>query len=281
MVASVKWARAVSTLSLAEAREKAREARKLLLDGIDPIEARKSQRMLARLEAARGMTFAQCAEKYIAAHEASWRNAKHREQWTATLASYAYPVLGDLSVAAIDTTLVLKVIEPIWHVKPETAGRLRGRIERVLDWAKARGYRNGENPALWTGHLDKLLPARSKVRAIKHHPALPYSEMPKFMAELRARDTTPQARALEFTILTVARTGATILAQWNEIDLAARVWTVPAQRVGAKTINRAGCLLVTAYSKFSGQFHANLTIRSSSSAAALVRASVMRRCPNF
>ncbi len=168
----------------------------------------------------------------IASHEAAWKNPKHRAQWKATLATYAYPVFGDLSVAAVDTGLVQKVLEPIWSTKPETAGRVRGRIEAVLDWAKVRGYRDGENPARWRGHLDKLLPNRRKVRAVKNHAAMPYPELPAFMAELRER-TGVSARALEFAILTAARTSEVIGATWSEIDLKARVWTIPAHRMKA------------------------------------------------
>jgi hypothetical protein len=161
------------TISLADARGKANDARKLLLDGVDPIAARKQAFMHARVAAARGTSFKQCAEKYIAAHEAGWRNEKHRWQWKATLASYAYPVIGELPVSAIDTALVVKIIEPMWKEKSETASRLRGRIESVLDWAAVRGLRTGENPARWRGHLNKLLPKRGAVRTIKHHAAIP------------------------------------------------------------------------------------------------------------
>ncbi len=221
-----------SLLTLAEAREKAREARRALLEGIDPLEAKAARRARARLDAARGMTFRQCAERMIASHEAAWKNPKHRAQWKATLATYAYPVFGDLSVGAIDNGLVQKVLEPIWTTKPETAGRVRGRIEAVLDWAKARGYREGENPARWRGHLDKLLPNRRKVRAVKNHAALPYPELPAFMAELRER-TGVSAKALEFAILTAARTSEVIGATWSEIDLKSGVWTIPAHRMKA------------------------------------------------
>src|SRR5215207_9169368 len=222
----------VSLVTLAEAREKAREARRALLDGADPLTARRDRRAAASLQAARGMTFRACAERMIASHEAAWKNPKHRAQWKATLATYAYPAFGELSVSAIDTGLVLKALEPIWTTKPETAGRVRGRIEAVLDWAKARGYREGENPARWRGHLDKLLPNRRKVRQVKNHPALPFPELPAFMAELRSRPSA-SARALEFTILTAARTSEVIGARLSEIDLDNAVWTVPAERMKA------------------------------------------------
>jgi integrase len=221
-----------SIVSLAEAREKTLRCRKLLLDDRDPLEERRATRAQRRLETAKGMTFRQCAEAYIAAHEAGWRNPKHAAQWPATLGAYVYPVFGALPVQAIDVGLVLKALEPIWLTKPETAGRVRGRIESVIDWATARGYRTGENPARWRGHLDHLLPARSKVRRVEHHAALPYAELPSFMAELRQQEGIG-ARALEFTILMVARTGEVIGARWEEINLAERLWIVPAQRMKA------------------------------------------------
>lgn len=217
-------------VSLGHARERAREARRALLDGVDPIDARQEKAAQRRLEAARGITFAACAEKYIAAHSAGWRNAKHGEQWRNTIATYAEPVIGKLPVAAIDTALVLKVLEPIWTEKPETAARVRGRIESILDWAAAREYRRGENPARWRGHLDKLLPSRRKVRRVKNHPAMPYAELPAFVAELRDRESI-SARALEFTILCAGRTGETIGARWPEIDIGQKVWAVPGERM--------------------------------------------------
>ena len=163
------------TVSLAEARKRAAEHRLRRHDGIDPIEARRAERLKTQFDAAKAVTFKQCCESYIKSHRAGWGN-KNGNQWTATLATYAGPVIGDLSVQAIDTALVHKVLEPIWTEKPETAGRVRGRIEAVLDWAKVRGYRVGENPARWRGHLDKLLPALGKVRQVEHHAALPYGE---------------------------------------------------------------------------------------------------------
>jgi integrase len=217
------------TLSLTEARDKARILRQQLLDDINPLEARRQARAARRVAAATAVTFQQCAEQYIAAHRAGWRNVKHAEQWPSTLAAFVYPVIGALPVQAVDTGLVLKCIEPIWTVKPETASRVRGRIEAVLGWATARGYRTGDNPAAWRSHMENLLPARAKVQAIKHHPALPYVELPVFMAELRVTDSLT-ARALEFTILTAARAGEVLGAQWGEFDLTNRTWTVPAPR---------------------------------------------------
>lgn len=218
------------TVSLAEAREKALNCRKARLDGRDPIEARRAERMAAQTDAAKAMTFKECAEAYVTSHRAGWRNPKHAAQWGATLETYVYPQFGPLPVTAVDTGLVLKAIEPIWAIKPETAGRVRGRIEAILDWAKARGYRDGENPARWRGHLENLLPKRSKVRRVEHHAALPYQESGAFMVELRAQEGVA-ARALEFAILTAARTGEVIGAKWDEISIADRLWTIPADRM--------------------------------------------------
>jgi integrase len=227
----------VHTLGLAEAREHAASCRKLLLSGVDPIENRKAtrdeaQRDEAQLDAAKAMTFEQCAESYIASHKAGWRNRKHAAQWPSTLRAYAYPVFGTLPVQSIEVGLVMKALERIWTEKPETAGRVRGRIESILDWATARGYRHGENPARWRGHLENLLPKKSRVRRVEHHAALPYLEIGGFMAELRRQEGIA-ARALEFGILTAARTGEVIGAQWDEIDFGERLWTVPGERMKA------------------------------------------------
>jgi integrase len=215
---------------LAEARAKAQDARRLRHEGIDPIEARHAQAVQQRLAAAREMTFRQCAARLIEAMRPSWRSSVHAAQWETTLATYADPVIGTLPVAAIDTALVLRVLEPIWTAKPETASRLRGRIEAVLDWATARGYRAGENPARWRGHLDKLLPARAKVARVEHHPALPYAELPSFLLALREQEGFA-ARALEFAILTAARSGEVRGCRRSEIDLVDKVWTIPARRM--------------------------------------------------
>jgi integrase len=222
---------------LQEARAKALDARRKRHDGIDPIEARRAERARQRLDAAKVITFKQCAEAYINAHRAGWRNGKHAGQWGATLSTYAYPVIGALPVQAIDRGLVLKVLEPIWTAKPETAGRVRGRLESILDFARVCSYRDGENPARWRGHLDKLLPARSKVRQVEHHAALPYAELPAFLVNLREQEGIA-ARALEFAILTAARTGEVIGACWNEVDLLDKVWTVPAARMKAHREHR-------------------------------------------
>ncbi|MCJ2044762.1 integrase arm-type DNA-binding domain-containing protein [Methylobacterium sp. J-078] len=219
-----------STFTLAEAREKALACRKLCAEGIDPIEARQVQRGEARLEAAKAMTFAECASAYIESHKAGWRNTKHAAQWQATLNTYANPAFGNLPVQGIDTGLVMRAIEPIWATKSETASRVRGRIEAILDWATTHGYRRGENPARWKGHLQNLLPKRSRVRRVQHHAALPYSEIAGFMVDVRSQDAIA-ARTLEFAILTATRTGETIGAQWSEIDLASAMWTIPAERM--------------------------------------------------
>src|SRR5215831_11330328 len=175
----------LNVISLAEARKRAAECRKSRLDGIDPIEARRAQRGRRKLEAGRAMTFDKCAAAYIEAHKASWKNGKHAEQWRGSLRNYASPAFGSSPVQAIDLGLVMKALEPIWRTKSETASRVRGRIEAVLDWAKVRGYRKGENPARWRGHLDKLLPARSKIQKVEHYPALLYNEVGDFVELLR------------------------------------------------------------------------------------------------
>lgn len=221
------------SLGLADARAKAAVCRQQLLNGVDPIEARKLVRAEGRLEAAKATTFDACAKAYIAAHKASWKNAKHISQWENTLDEYTGKVFGNLPVQEVDTALVMRVLEPMWSEKPETASRLRGRIEAVLDWATVRGLRRGENPARWRGHLKSLLPARSKVRAVKHHPALPWNEVPQFIRALRARDGTA-ARALEFLILTAVRSGEVRGAVRGEFDLKAKVWTIPAARMKMK-----------------------------------------------
>ncbi len=218
-------------VSLADAREAALEARKLVFRGIDPI-AHRDAAKAARQEEQAVFTFRQVAENYVAAHEKSWRNEKHRYQWGATLKTLCYPVFGDRSVATVDTGLVMRVLDGVWHEKPETASRVRGRIESILDYAKARGWRTGENPARWKGHLENLLPKRSKIAQVKHHAALPWADIGPFMEALRAAEAV-SGRALEFTIITAARTGETLGARWSELDLAAQVWTIPAERMKA------------------------------------------------
>lgn len=225
------------TVSLAEARERALECRKLREKEIDPIDAREAARRQAALERVKALKFKDAAAAYMAAHRVAWKNDKHAAQWPATLTRYAYPIIGELPLHLIDTTLVMKVIEPIWSEKPETANRLRGRIETVLDWATVRGYRHGENSARWRGHLDMLLPSRSKVRKTQHHSALPCAELPAFLVKLREQDGVA-ARALEFTILTAARTGETIGAKRSEIDTKNKLWIIPATRMKAAKEHR-------------------------------------------
>jgi integrase len=220
-------------VSLKDARKKRDAAYGLVVDGVDPIEERKTRKAEQAAESAKTLTFKECAESYIAAHKAGWKSAKHAGQWEATLETYAYPVIGNLPVQLIETAHVMKIVEPIWKDKTETASRVRGRIEKVLDRAKALKLRSGENPAAWRGHLDQLLPAKSQVSPVENHPALPYAELPAFMAKLRAKEGV-SARALEFTILTVARTGDTIGGKWKEINKTEKLWTVPAARVKGK-----------------------------------------------
>jgi integrase len=219
-------------LSLAEARERARGFRRMVKDGVDPIDDRRLRRAALRAERAKAMTFRQCAEAYIAAHQAGWRSQKHRTQWPNSLETYVYPVFGDLPVQGVDIGLVMKAVEPIWTAKPETAGRVRGRIESILDWAATSGYRQSENPARWRGHLENLLPKKSKVWRVQHHAALPYDQLPEFVAELRQQEGIA-VRALEFLILTVARTGEVTGARPDEVDFAQRLWTVPGERMKA------------------------------------------------
>jgi integrase len=217
-------------VSLNSARQQAFAYRKLVIDGVDPIERRNAERAAARVESAKTITFDDCRTAYIAAHEGAWRNPKHRQQWTNTLATYVTPVFGKLPVHAVDTGLVMRAVEPIWKTRPETASRVRGRIEAILDWAKVRGYRTGENPARWRGHLDHLLPAKSKIRKVEHHAALPYTSIGAFIAELRTQEGIGAA-ALDFLILTATRTGETIGATWDEIDVGVKMWSIAADRM--------------------------------------------------
>jgi integrase len=228
---------------LSEARTLALDARRLRHQGIDPIEHRRAARAQAQLDAAKAITFRECADAYIASHRPSWTNEDHAAQWSSTLATYAHPIIGTLPVQTIDTPVVLKVLQQhveagrgpagkFWQARPETASRTRQRVEAVLDWAKASGYRTGENPARWKGHLDDLLPPRSKLRKVAHLAALPYAEVPGFMAALREQ-TDVAARALEFLILTAARKGEVLGMRWSEIDLAEKAWEVPAERMKA------------------------------------------------
>jgi integrase len=224
---------ASSANGLAHARGKAQAARDKIRAGIDPIEEARSARSRLKAQRASALTFKQCAEKYIAAHQAGWKNDKHAAQWGATLQTYAYPVMGSLLVRDVDVAHVTRVLEPIWQEKTETASRVRGRIQAVLDWAAAHGYRpKGLNPAAWKGHLDKLLPRPSKVAKVEHHSALPIAEVGSFMAAL-AKQEGISARALEFAILTAARSGEVRVATWSEMDLQGKLWTIAAERMKA------------------------------------------------
>lgn len=217
---------------LADARAKARKTRETIESGVDPVQSKIDAKRALAAQRERAITFKDAATSYIAAHEAGWKNAKHGAQWTSTLETYAYPVIGDVLVRDVALAHVLRILEPIWTTKTETASRLRGRIEKVLDWATVREYRTGNNPARWRGNLDTQLKPRSKVAVVKHHAALPYDDMGDFMAQLR-KETGTGARALEFAILTAARSGEVRGATWEEIDLEKAVWVIPAARMKA------------------------------------------------
>jgi len=217
----------VHTVSLAQARQRAADARLLLLEGRDPIAAKRA----SRAAAAAAKTFRETAEDYIAAHRAGWRSAKHAAQWPASLANYVYPVIGEIDVARVDTPDILRVLRPIWAEKPETASRIRSRLELILDAAKAAGLRGDcPNPARWKGHLQSLFPAARKVGRVVHFAAMPYAQVPGFVRELRNQNGVAPL-ALQFVILTAARSGEALGARWSEIDLGEKVWTVPGERM--------------------------------------------------
>jgi integrase len=226
---------AAHTITLSDARRKAAECRRLLIDGRDPKIEREAVRAAARAQAAKQVTFAEAADAYCEAHKAGWRTKKHAKEVRDTLRTLAEPVFGALAVDAIDTTLILKVLQPIWAVKPDAATRLRQRLEATLDYAAARGWRDGENPARWKGHLDHLLPAGLRRRAVKPHRALPYADLPDFMRRLHGEDSI-EARCLEFLILTASRLQEARGARLDEI--AGDVWTVPAARMKMKRPHR-------------------------------------------
>jgi integrase len=217
-------------VGLANAREKAAECRKLRYDGIDPIETKRSQRAAVAVQQAKAMTFDQCTEAYIAAHLASWKHPAHVKQWKQSMAKYVSPAFGSLPVQDIDVGLVMKVIEPMWETTPETASRVRGRIESVLDWAAARNFRGEDNPARWKGRIENLLPQRAKISAVQHYEALPYVKIPDFMPDLRGQQLA-HVMTLEFTVLTATRTSEVLGAPWTEIDLENRIWTIPGTRM--------------------------------------------------
>ncbi|RVU36709.1 DUF4102 domain-containing protein [Hwanghaeella grinnelliae] len=218
------------TVDLSDARTMATEYRGLAAKGTDPIKARK-------VEPAKIPSFTSCAAQYVRAHRRGWRNAKHARQWVSTLKTYARPTIGTAQVDEIGTEDILKILTPLWTTKTETAKRIQGRIENILDFAAARKYRDPINPARWRGHLDKLLPKPSRVRTVTHHPAMPYTELPDFMEALKENGSL-SAQALRFLILTATRTSEVLNATWDEIDLDARVWTIPAARMKARREHR-------------------------------------------
>ena len=215
-------------ITLDQARQATLDARRLRLKGVNPITDRDAEN--ARKHGA--ISFQECADQYIASHRTGWKNPKHADQWVNTIATYCGPIIGKLPVNEVTVGFVMRVLEPIWTTKAETAGRVRGRIESILDWAKVRGYREGDNPARWKGQLDHLLPNSSRVKRITHHAALGYTEMGVFMGKLR-QQAGNGARALEYAILTACRSGEVRLARWEEIDLKSRVWVIPGERMKA------------------------------------------------
>lgn len=219
-------------VSLTEAREAAVNFRRQLRNGQDPVQEKRQAKAAAQAEQAKSVTFDWCAEKYITAHKPSWKNPKHGDQWTNTIATYVSPIMGSTAVDRIETAHIMRVLEPIWSTKAETASRVRGRIESILSWAAVRKFRSGENPARWKGHLDSLLPARKKIARVQHHPALPWQDMSAFMAELK-QQAGIGALALQFTILTAARSGEVRGMTWDEVNLDDAVWIIPGKRMKA------------------------------------------------
>lgn len=219
-------------VKLGQARDKAREAKEQFKQGINPKVRRREMASALIAQKAKLKTFKEAALSYVETHGDTWKNEKHRAQWLSTLETYAFVIIGDLLVRDVDQEAVLRVLEPIWKTKNETASRLRGRIQAILDWATVRGYREGENPAVWKGRLDKLLPAPSKVAPVQHHRALDYRKMAEFMKDLRMVNGI-SAKALEFAILCAARSGEVRGATWSEMNLKDRVWTIPAERMKA------------------------------------------------
>lgn len=224
-------------VTLADARQRAKDARDKIKAGIDPVIENRTNRSALAAARAGSMTFSEAASAYIEAKSSGWKSAKHAAQWRATLETFAFPVIGRIGVSEIETAHVMRVIEPIWLSKTETASRVRGRIESVLGWAAVRGYRKGDNPARWRGHIDNLLAARGNVAPVAHHAALPFGEIGAFMADLRRREGVG-ARALEFAILTAARSGEVRGATWAELDLPGAVWTIPGSRMKAAREHR-------------------------------------------
>lgn len=218
------------TISLLDARENAGECRKLRIKGIDPIDKKRQIEREKQLDEAKKFTFKECATAYIDSHKAGWKSEKHCSQWTNTLTTYAYPIIGDLPVQEVDTALVMNILEPIWYTKTETATRVRSRIENVLSWAKVRQYRSGENPALWRGHLDNLLPQRNKVQKVQNFAAMPYDEIPHYFHSLRQKKTIAY-KALTFIILTASRSSEAREATWDEFHFDKKTWVIPPERM--------------------------------------------------
>ena len=225
---------AIHIVGLKEARERASELRRIVYRGSDPIAQRREERTSRAIETTKAMTFDECASAYAAAHSSKW-SRKHCHQWTTSISEFVSPIIGKLPVAAIDVALIIRVLEPIWREIPETASRTRQRIEAVLGWATVRGFRSGDNPARWTGHLDKLLPARRELDPGEHLAALPHAEVPAFLAKLRARDGAIE-RMIEFTILTAVRKGEALGARWDEFN--GDVWVIPKERMKARQEHR-------------------------------------------
>jgi len=242
-------------IALSDARQQAAECRRLLALGKDPLAERDGERERTLVKKQRSMTFDQCATAYIAAHKDGWRNSKHAAQWESTLRLHASPVIGALPVADIALPQIMKILEPIWRDKTETATRIRGRVESIIDWATVRGFRSGDNPARWRGHLDHLLPKPSKVTKVEHHAAVAFDQLPEFFGRLRRQEGTG-ARALAFLILTGARSGEVRGATRGEVDFAAAVWTVPGERMKAGREHRVplseGALALVVTSKDEG-----------------------------
>lgn len=219
-------------VTLAEARDAAIDLRRQIRRGVDPLAERRKTRLQSQTQGRPVATFRSCANAYVEMNRAGWKNRKHIAQWSSTLQAYAFPEIGDLAVAEVDTRAVLAILQPIWTTKTETANRLRGRIEAILDWAKVQGFREGDNPARWRGHIDKMLPPPRRVQTVTHHAALPYADVPEFVKALHTRSGI-SARALEFSIFCAARGGEVRGARWEELDLNDAIWTVPAERMKA------------------------------------------------
>lgn len=219
-----------TSFTLAEARKRATENRQLLVDGIDPLSFKQRTIRNQRISEQNVITFDKAAERFIESNSAQWRNPKHTDQWRNTLSTYASPIIGSLPVSEVTTPLVLRILQPIWNEKTETATRLRGRIEKILNWARAQGFRTGDNPATWRGHLSEALPNPSKVAKKRNYAALPWPEMGSFMRDIRIMEGSA-ALAVELVILTATRTNEVFNAAWSEFDLATGVWTIPKERM--------------------------------------------------